>query len=98
MNGDPRDLHLLTPSFPTDALPILVHRTAAGAGSRVGTALSRTARPPFVDPRSAMAAAQDGPGWMKPAPPREGCRVVPLIEAADMYPALEHLQIGRAHV
>lgn len=41
-----------------------------------------------------MLAAKDGPDWVHPAPPREGCRVTPLIEAADMYPALEELVLG----
>ena len=47
--------------------------------------------PPFLSDRNAMLAVKDAPGWMKPAPPRDGCRVTPLIEAADMYPALEDL-------
>jgi len=38
-----------------------------------------------------MLAVEDGPDWAHPAPPRPGCRVVPLIEAADMFPTLEHL-------
>lgn len=38
-----------------------------------------------------MLAAREGPDWLEPAPPRDGCRVTPLIEAADMYPALERL-------
>src|SRR3546814_3634834 len=28
---------------------------------------------------------------MKPSSPRTGCSVIPLVEAADMYPELEHL-------
>ncbi|HEX8213967.1 MAG TPA: phospholipase D-like domain-containing protein [Allosphingosinicella sp.] len=38
-----------------------------------------------------MLAVGDGPDWTRVAPPREGCTVTPLIEAADMYPTLEHL-------
>ena len=35
--------------------------------------------------------AQDAPDWARPFPVRTGCKVTPLIEAADMFPALEHL-------
>jgi phosphatidylserine/phosphatidylglycerophosphate/cardiolipin synthase-like enzyme len=49
------------------------------------------ADPRFIDTKSAMLAVEDGPDWTLPTPPREGCRVTPLIEAADMYPALENL-------
>lgn len=47
--------------------------------------------PPFLDVGKAMLAARDPGDWANPAPPRDGCRVTPLIEAADMYPTLEHL-------
>lgn len=53
--------------------------------------MMRPAEPPFIDLSSAMAAVTDGPEWTRPTPPREGCKVTPLIEAADMYPTLEHL-------
>ncbi len=43
----------------------------------------------FLDRSNAMLADAQAPDWASPAPPREGCRVVPLIEAADMFPALE---------
>lgn len=46
---------------------------------------------PFLDDGNAMCAVQEGSEETCPAPPREGCKVTPLIEAADMYPALEHL-------
>jgi len=49
------------------------------------------AEPPFLDAANAMAAIEDGADWTRPPPPRDGCRVTPLIEAADMYPTLEHL-------
>ncbi|HEV2748388.1 MAG TPA: phospholipase D family protein [Allosphingosinicella sp.] len=49
------------------------------------------AEPPFLDRSNAMLAAEDGAEWTLPAPPRDGCRVTPLIEAADMFPTLEHL-------
>lgn len=49
------------------------------------------ADPFFIDRKSAMLAVEDGPDWTLPSPPRKGCRVIPLIEAADMYPALEDL-------
>lgn len=38
-----------------------------------------------------MLAEDAAPERSDPAPPREGCRVTPLIEAADMFPALENL-------
>lgn len=46
---------------------------------------------PFIDAKSAMCALGDGVAWAKPTPPRKGCKVTPLIEAADMFPTLEHL-------
>jgi phosphatidylserine/phosphatidylglycerophosphate/cardiolipin synthase-like enzyme len=46
---------------------------------------------PFLDRHSAMLAMEDAPDWAHPAPVRHHNRVTPLIEAADMYPALEHL-------
>lgn len=49
------------------------------------------ADPPFLDPSRSMLSFKKGPDWTRVAPPREGCRVTPLIEAADMYPTLEHL-------
>ena len=49
------------------------------------------ADPVFINRRTAMLAVEDGPDWTLPTPPRTGCRVVPLIEAADMFPTLEHL-------
>ena len=49
------------------------------------------ADPVFIDRQTAMLAVEDGPDWTLPMPPRPGCRVVPLIEAADMFPTLEHL-------
>ena len=48
----------------------------------------------FLGADNAMLAVTDAPGWMLPAPPRDGCRVTPLIEAADMYPRLERLLLG----
>lgn len=49
------------------------------------------AKPPFLDQSSAMCGVKDGPRWTHPSPPREGCSVEPLIEAADMFPQLEEL-------
>lgn len=49
------------------------------------------ADPRFIDRHNAMLATGEGPEWTLPSPPRAGCRVVPLIEAADMFPALEQL-------
>ncbi|MBA3676993.1 MAG: hypothetical protein H0W74_06255 [Sphingosinicella sp.] len=49
------------------------------------------ARPPFLDASNAMCGVKDGPDWTRPIPPRTGCKVTPLIEAADMFPTLEHL-------
>lgn len=46
---------------------------------------------PFIDAASAMTAAKDAPDWAVPSPPRAGCTVTPLIEAADMFPTLERL-------
>ena len=45
----------------------------------------------FLDRNNAMAAVAGEADWMRPSPPRPGCKVVPLIEAADMFPTLEHL-------
>jgi len=53
--------------------------------------------PPFVDPERSMLALKDGPDWARIAPPRGGCTVTPLIEAADMYPVLEHLVLDARH-
>ncbi|SMF61647.1 phospholipase D family protein [Allosphingosinicella indica] len=50
--------------------------------------------PPFIDRDSSMCAADDGAGWLCPAPPRDHCTVEPLIEAAEMYPRLERLVLG----
>lgn len=52
-----------------------------------------TAQPPFLDTRNAMCQVKEGGDWSDPAPPRNGCKVVPLIEAADMFPTLEHLML-----
>ncbi len=54
------------------------------------------ADPRFIDRHNAMLAIDDGPDWTLPSPPRAGCRVVPLIEAADMFPTLEHLVLDAA--
>jgi phosphatidylserine/phosphatidylglycerophosphate/cardiolipin synthase-like enzyme len=48
----------------------------------------------FLDRTNAMLAAKDAPDWAWPSPPRDGCKVTPLIEAADMFPALEKLVLG----
>ncbi|HEY0626642.1 MAG TPA: phospholipase D-like domain-containing protein [Allosphingosinicella sp.] len=53
--------------------------------------MTGAAEPPFLDISRAMLAVKGGPAWTRPAPPRDGCKVTPLIEAADMYPTLEHL-------
>src|SRR3712207_6619467 len=45
----------------------------------------------FLDRSNSMLAVESGPDWLDPAPPRDGCKVTPLIEAADMYPLLEQL-------
>jgi phosphatidylserine/phosphatidylglycerophosphate/cardiolipin synthase-like enzyme len=45
----------------------------------------------FLDRKNAMVAVAGELEWMQPSPPRPGCKVVPLIEAADMFPTLEHL-------
>jgi phosphatidylserine/phosphatidylglycerophosphate/cardiolipin synthase-like enzyme len=45
-----------------------------------------TIRLPFVAQAGEGQASPD-----TPFPPKAGCRVTPLIEAADMFPALEHL-------
>jgi len=47
--------------------------------------------PRFVNRDNSMTAGQPDSEAALPAPPRVGCRVFPLIEAADMYPVLEHL-------
>lgn len=47
--------------------------------------------PPFVDAEDSAIAT--GPEWIRPFPARTGCTVTPLIEAADMFPALENLVI-----
>jgi phosphatidylserine/phosphatidylglycerophosphate/cardiolipin synthase-like enzyme len=52
------------------------------------------AEPLFLDRGNAMLAQADAPAWSVPTPPREGCRVSPLIEAADMFPALERLVLA----
>jgi phosphatidylserine/phosphatidylglycerophosphate/cardiolipin synthase-like enzyme len=57
-------------------------------GARPGP---RSGDPRFIDRHNAMLAIDQGPDWTLPTPPRTGCRVVPLIEAADMFPTLEHL-------
>jgi phosphatidylserine/phosphatidylglycerophosphate/cardiolipin synthase-like enzyme len=44
-----------------------------------------------------LLAEGDAPDWASPSPPREGCRVVPLIEAADMFPALEERMLDAEH-
>lgn len=49
------------------------------------------ADPLFLDKGNSMAAVAETADWTLPSPPRPGCRVTPLIEAADMFPALEHL-------
>ena len=51
---------------------------------------------PFIDQASSMCAAEGDGDETCPAPPRDGCLVEPLIEAADMYPALEHLVLDAA--
>lgn len=55
---------------------------------------ARIAEPVFLDRGNAMLAARQAPEWAWPAPPREGCRVTPLVEAADMFPTLERLMLG----
>ena len=52
------------------------------------------ADPLFLTQRNALCAVDGEEGWTAPSPPREGCRVTPLIEAADMFPALEGLVLG----
>ena len=49
------------------------------------------ADPLFIERRTAMLAMDESADWALPTPPRAGCKVVPLIEAADMFPMLEHL-------
>ena len=53
--------------------------------------MNEAVQPPFLSAANAMLGVKDGPDWTAPSPPRQGCRVTPLIEAADMYPMLEHL-------
>jgi phosphatidylserine/phosphatidylglycerophosphate/cardiolipin synthase-like enzyme len=48
----------------------------------------------FLDRGNAMLAAADAPDWASPSPRREGCRVTPLVEAADMFPTLERLVLN----
>lgn len=36
----------------------------------------------------------DAPDWAFPFPPRDGCRVTPMIEAAEMYPELERMTLA----
>ena len=43
-------------------------------------------QPPFV-----AATGTEGPAWTRPFPVCSDCKVTPLIEAADMFPALERL-------
>lgn len=49
------------------------------------------AESPFIDSANSMAAVGEEVPWARPAPPRRGCRVAPLIDAQDMYPRLENL-------
>jgi hypothetical protein len=35
----------------------------------------------FLDRGNAMLSDESAPDWAHPSPPREGCRVTPLIEA-----------------
>ena len=49
------------------------------------------ARALFLDRSNSMLALEDGTKSCAPSPPREGCRVTPLIEAADMFPMLEQI-------
>lgn len=61
---------------------------------------SRGARPTalFLKPHETLIDHPAGTAEEAPFPMREGCRVTPLIEAADMYPALERLVLGaRSH-
>lgn len=64
--------------------------------------LRASARPPlFLDAATTRVDHAQGLPEERPFPVREGCRVVPLIEAADMYPTLEQLVLGaetRAHL
>lgn len=48
----------------------------------------------FLKPQEATVDQPQGMPEEAPFPMREGCRVTPLIEAADMYPALERLVLG----
>jgi|GEM_PF-357950 len=48
----------------------------------------------FLKPHEAPIDGATGASAEAPFPMREGCRVTPLIEAADMYPALERLVLG----
>jgi phosphatidylserine/phosphatidylglycerophosphate/cardiolipin synthase-like enzyme len=62
---------------------------------------SRGARPTalFLKPHEALIDHPEGAPEEAPFPMREDCRVTPLIEAADMYPALERLVLGaESHV
>src|SRR3712207_4120234 len=49
------------------------------------------ADPVILDRAHSMLAIRGGADWTAPAPARQGCSVRPLIEAADMFPALEEL-------
>lgn len=46
---------------------------------------------PFIDVANAMQ--MEGPDCA-PFPPHDGCAVEPLVEAAEMYPAMERLVLG----
>jgi phosphatidylserine/phosphatidylglycerophosphate/cardiolipin synthase-like enzyme len=48
----------------------------------------------FLKPHEARIDDPTGTPDEAPFPMREGCRVTPLIEAADMYPALEQLVLS----
>jgi phosphatidylserine/phosphatidylglycerophosphate/cardiolipin synthase-like enzyme len=53
----------------------------------------------FLKPHEVPVGEAEGAPEDAPFPMRDGCRVTPLIEAADMYPALERLVLGaRSHV
>lgn len=49
---------------------------------------------PFVDSHDPLVRRAKDAADARPFPPRFGCSVVPLIEAAEMYPALEELVLG----
>lgn len=53
----------------------------------------------FLKPHEVRVDHPTGAVEEAPFPMREGCRVTPLIEAADMYPALEQMVLAaRSHV